>query len=137
MSRNQFIKNTLTAIQTQLQPVPIAPLSTSDLTYDDCSSIRGVGSEDTEKAPRKKRSDSIASWSSVSREVIMSMPTSPGGGQGLPLGTHLTNGSTPSVQVSNSHDNGSSNQLTHVYGRTWENDMENLLKVSRDPCPQR
>lgn len=129
MSRNQFIKNTLTAIQTQLQPVSIARLSTSDLTYDDCSSVRGVGSEDTEKAPHKKRSDSIASWNSVSREVIMSSPTSPGGGQGLPVGTHL-NGSTPSVQVSNSHDNGSSNQFTHVYGRAWENDMENLLKVS-------
>lgn len=128
MSRNQFIKNTLTAIQTQLQPVSIARLSTSDLTYDDCSSIRGVGSEETEKGFRKKRSDSITSWNSVSREVIMSTPTSPGGGQGLPLGAHLPNGSTPSVQVSNSHDYGSSNQFTHVYGRAWENDMENLLK---------
>lgn len=58
----------------------------------------------------------------------MSTPTSPGGGQGLPLGAHLPNGSTPSVQVSNSHDYGSSNQFTHVYGRAWENDMENLLK---------
>ena len=48
MSRSQFVRNTLSAIQMQLHPDSPA-LSTSDLTYDDCSSsVRG--SEDTEVA---------------------------------------------------------------------------------------
>ncbi|RDB16953.1 hypothetical protein Hypma_002582 [Hypsizygus marmoreus] len=118
MSRNQFVRNTLTAIQMQLQPTP-AQMSTSDLTYDDCSSsIRGAGSDITETRARSKRSDSITSWNSVSREGVMSLAMA----SGMPD----TNGSSPSVQVSSIQESRPS--LNPVYGRGWESDMEILLK---------
>jgi len=39
--------------------------------------------------------------------------------------TQQANGSTPSVQVSNEHRP----SPNPIYGRTWESDMEILLKV--------
>ncbi|TFK44669.1 hypothetical protein BDQ12DRAFT_29737 [Crucibulum laeve] len=130
MSRNQFVRNTLTAIQTQLQPAsPVGALSSTDLTYDDCSSsLRGTVSEDTETISRSKRSDSIASWNSISREVVSPLPVSPAASQVNSLGAQLPNGSTPSVQISaagHEHRGSASHQ---VYGRAWENDMESLLR---------
>ncbi|KAF5354747.1 hypothetical protein D9756_005253 [Leucocoprinus leucothites] len=119
MSRSQFVKNTMTAIQMQIRPNHPGALSSSDLTFDDCSSsVRSPGSDDTEIVPRSKRSDSITSWNSVPRN-ISPQPTT--------LVTQHANGSTPSVQVSMaSHDQrGSPHQ---VYGRAWEEDMESLLK---------
>lgn len=118
MSRSQFVRNTLTAIQMQLQPTSAARLSSSDLTYDDCSSsVRGSGNEmDVMPRTRSKRSDSITSWNSLSREAVMSLPKT---NQLSSLGVHLPNGSSPSVQVS----------VDHTHGRAWENDMEVLLKV--------
>ena len=116
MSRSQFVRNTLTAIQMQRQPTSSARLSSSDLTYDDCSSsVRGAGVEETEVMSRirSKRSDSITSWNSLSPEAVMSLP------KPSSLGEDLPNGSSPSVQVS----------LEHAHGRAWENDMESLLKV--------
>ncbi|KAF8973305.1 hypothetical protein BDZ97DRAFT_1752291 [Flammula alnicola] len=127
MSRMQFVRNTMTAIQMQLQPNPSARLSTSDLTYDDCSSsIRGAGSDETEMMTRSKRSNSIASWNSLSREAILSLPVSPAITQSNQLGANLPNGSTPSVQISNGHDQSAPGRQVH--GRAWEVDMENLLK---------
>jgi PH/SEC7 domain-containing protein len=128
MSRNQFVRNTLTAIQMQLQSTPPAQTSTSDLTYEDCNGgVRRTGCD--EAISRSKRSDSITSWNSVSREAIMSSPvislaTSP---ISSPGGQH-SNGSTPSVQVTTGQDHKPPN-LNAVYDRAWENDMENLLKV--------
>lgn len=125
MSRRDFVHNTLTAIQTQLQPAPLSQLSNVDLTYDDCSSVRGSGSDGTEtvvnpSVVRSKRSGSIASWNSVSRDVFASSPVT----------SHYTpNGSTPSVQSPISQGL-NSNSATVAYGRNWESDMENLLKVS-------
>lgn len=119
MSRNQFVRNTLTAIQMQLQPTPPAQISTSDLTYDDCSSSVRAGSDGTETITRSKRSDSITSWNSVSREGIIS--------PGKTLVPQDRNGSTPSVQVSAAQENRP--RFNPVYGRGWENDMESLLKV--------
>ncbi|KAF8070176.1 hypothetical protein FPV67DRAFT_1005473 [Lyophyllum atratum] len=116
MSRSQFVRNTLTAVQMQLQPSPATELSVSDLTYDDCSSIRGPAHDGTEPRTRSKRSDSITSWNSVSREGVMSPP----------LVQKEANGSTPSVQLSTVHEPRTS--LNPVYGRGWENDMETLLK---------
>lgn len=119
MSRNQFVRNTLTAIQMQMQPTPPAQISTSDLTYDDCgSSIRG--SDGTETVSRSHRSNSITSRTSMSRE----------GSAPLSIETmHVVrehNGSTPSVQISTCEHKLTSNP---VYGRAWESDMEVLLKV--------
>lgn len=119
MSRNQFVRNTLTAIQMQLQPTPPAEISTSDLTYDDCSSSVRTGSDGTETITRSKRSDSITSWNSVSREGTIS--------PGKTLVPQDRNGSTPSVQVSAAQENRP--RFNPVYGRGWENDMESLLKV--------
>ncbi|KXN90627.1 PH and SEC7 domain-containing protein C11E3.11c, partial [Leucoagaricus sp. SymC.cos] len=121
MSRAQFIKNTMAAIQMQIRPKPPAALSSSDLTYDDCSSsVRSPGSDDTETVPRSKRSDSITSWNSVSREVSPKISA---------LNTQHANNSTPSVQISMASQDQRS-LPNHVYGRGWEEDMENLLKAS-------
>ncbi|KAG9220598.1 hypothetical protein CCMSSC00406_0003697 [Pleurotus cornucopiae] len=113
MSRSQFVRNTLGTIQMQLQPPE--QLSTSDLAYDDSgSSMRG---SDADTIARTKRSDSITSWNSVSKEAAMA--ASPG---------HHSNGSTPSVQVSLHSSQQRTPDVGSVYGRTWEADMENLLK---------
>lgn len=119
MSRSQFVRNTISTIQMQRQPTSAARLSSSDLTYDDCSSsVRGSGTDETEvmSKTRPKRSDSITSWNSFSREAVMSLPKS---NQSNSLGANLPNGSSPSIQVS----------VEHAHGRAWENDMESLLKV--------
>lgn len=114
MSRSQFVRNTMSTIQMQRQPTSAARLSSSDLTYDDCSSsVRGSGTDETEVRTRTKRSDSITSWNSFSRDAVMSKAN-----QSNSLGANLQNGSSPSIQVSE-----------HVHGRAWENDMESLLKV--------
>lgn len=114
MSRNQFVRNTLNAIQMSLQPTPPTNLSVSDLTYDDCGNVRGP-QDGTELHIRPKRSDSITSWNSVSREGVMALQKE-------------ANGSTPSVQVSNAHEPRTT--LNAALGRGWETDMESLLKVS-------
>jgi len=130
MSRTQFVRNTITAIQMQLQPTSSARLSTSDLTYDDCSSsVRGAGSDETEMMTRSKRSDSIKSWNSLPREAMLSLPVSPATTQSGQLDTPLANGSTPSVQISNGHEQSTSSRQPQVHGRAWESDLETLLKV--------
>jgi len=127
MSRSQFVRNTIAAIQTQLQSTSAARLSTSDLTYDDCSSsVRGAGSDETEMMTRSKRSDSITSWNSLPREAILSLPVSPATTQSGQLDTPLANGSTPSM---NGHEQPTSSRPTQVHGRAWESDLETLLKV--------
>ena len=117
MSRSQFVRNTMSTIQMQRQPTSAARLSSSDLTYDDCSSsVRGSGTDETEVRTRTKRSDSITSWNSLSREVVISLSKT---NQSNLLGANLPNGSSPSIHVS----------VDHAHGRAWENDMESLLKV--------
>lgn len=141
MSRGQFVRNTLSAIQSQLQPG-----STSDLTFDDWSSLRG-GSDVSDSAPNGgrtiKRSDSITSWNSVTREAIASGlgMKHPSSGQLTTASTDttsavntpaLTSANESAVSVASSHhevktpENGSSPM---VYDRNWENEMESMLKV--------
>ncbi|KAG6842087.1 hypothetical protein C0991_002741 [Blastosporella zonata] len=115
MSRNQFVRNTLTAIQMSLLPTPSTDLSVSDFTNDDCSSVRGPPQDGSEPPIRAKRSDSITSWNSVSRDGVMNLQKE-------------ANGSTPSVQVSTPYESRTS--LNPAYGHRWENDMESLLKAS-------
>jgi len=119
MSRGQFVKNTMTAIQMQIRPHHPASVS-SDLTYDDCSSsVRSPSFEGAEQVPRSKRSDSGHSWNSVSKDIYPRAPSSM---------TQHVNSSTPSVQVSvSSHDQRSMPFPT--YNREWEEDMGILLKV--------
>lgn len=118
MSRNQFVRNTLTAIQMSLQPTPPINFSLSDLTYDECGNVRAP-QDGTEPHIRPKRSDSITSWNSVSKEGVMALQKE-------------ANGSTPSVQVSNAHELRTT--LNPALGRGWEIDMESLLKVSYMYC---
>jgi PH/SEC7 domain-containing protein len=116
MSRNQFIRNTMSAINSQFQPSSPARVSSSDLTYDDCgSSVRAAGFR-----TRSTRSDSITSWSSVSRE-----------GLGSPSSTPVVQDSSlPSSQTPTAQDAKASPDFPH--GREWEGDMETLLKVCLD-----
>lgn len=119
MSRSQFVRNTLTAIQMQFQPTP-AQISTSDLTYDDCSSTRG--SDGVETSARSHRSNSIASRTSVSREGVMPPPITA-------AAIHVTrepDSNMPSVHVSTPYEHRPSSNP--IYGRAWESDMEILLK---------
>jgi hypothetical protein len=73
---------------------------------------------------RSKRSDSITSWNSVSRDTLASSPASLATGTTSP-GPQLPNGSTVSLQMVNSN---SQEAKPVVYDRIWEMEMENLLK---------
>jgi PH/SEC7 domain-containing protein len=128
MSRSQFVRNTLSAIQTQLH-------SASELRHDDGHNARGPGSDgqETISIGRSKRSASITSWNSISRDTVMSMS-----GVSLATGstTHVAshapgeqrsvNGSSISVYEPKAQN---SSATSVVYNRSWEIDMENMLKV--------
>lgn len=128
MSRSQFVRNTLAAIQTQLNPA-------SELRHDDGYRVRGPGSDgqETISIGRSKRSASITSWNSISRDMVMStsgvsLPTS----STTQVASH-TPGEQPSVNGSSisvyepKPQNSSATSV--VYNRSWEIDMENMLKV--------
>ncbi|KAK7057207.1 hypothetical protein R3P38DRAFT_2839951 [Favolaschia claudopus] len=129
MSRGQFVRNTLTAIQMQLHPETPAQSSMTDLgSTQDSASVRGetiesasIASTPPATISRSKRSDSITSWHSVSR------PTLDGSSSSVMMSSPA-NGSTPSVQVSAAGHEPRSSVSSVVYGRAWESDMENLLK---------
>lgn len=112
MSKSQFVRNTMAAIQTQLQPNSASSLSPSDLTHDDSSSVR-VGSDETE-IPASKRSDSVASWNSLTREAALFAVATTSGVNDTPPDSDQANGG----QEPNSR-----------HGRAWEVVMETLLKV--------
>lgn len=158
MSKSQFVRNTMTTIQLQLQPSGTA--SSSDLTYDDWSSVRG-GSEPGDLAnstvrARGKRSDSITSWNSVTREALLPSSGTLVNSSGQltlassdPPGPSSANQSSVSVSGSSNPEGkqsqeanplpppatGSSSGLTPsngsgiVFDRNWEAEIENTLKV--------
>jgi PH and SEC7 domain-containing protein len=133
MSRNQFVRNTIAAIQMQVQPTPLSEVSVTDLTYDDCGSVRTLDATETAvgtTTTRSNRSGSVTSWNSVSRDALTS--TTGGISSTVPISGRPSNGSTPSIQVSGSQEpkQANSNGTSMSYGRVWENDMENLLKVT-------
>ena len=74
MSRNQFVRNTLSAIQIQMRTYSgTERSSTPDLMPDDDSSLRTPGQEGSETAgntirSRPTRSGSVASWTSAGKE---------------------------------------------------------------------
>ena len=129
MSRNQFVRNTLAAIQMQLQPSRSAKGSTSDLDYDDHNSLRGNGSDVQEAISigRSKRSGSITSWNSVARDAILSTT---GGSLATGSASQVASpslGEQPSRNGSTTSVHESKPQVIH--NRNWEIDMENMLKV--------
>lgn len=142
MSRGQFVRNTITAIQMQLQPSRYN--SNADLTQDDWSSLRAAGSDVSEGgAPmvkKAKRSDSITSWNSVTREAVTSSSglssAARSSGQlssaSEATGQAAVNGSTVSVALSAGHEPKSQEPAlaSIVHDRNWEIEMENMLKVN-------
>ncbi|KAH9895124.1 hypothetical protein C8Q73DRAFT_759487 [Cubamyces lactineus] len=160
MSKNQFVRNTMTAIQMQLQPSGMA--SSTDLSYDDWSSVR-AGSEggdapgNTVRA-RAKRSDSITSWNSVTREALVPSSGTLVNSSGQltlasdPAGSSSANQSSVSVGASSNQEGKQSQETnpplaaasasapatmsssgpvssnTVLYDRNWEGEMETLLK---------
>ncbi|KII92375.1 hypothetical protein PLICRDRAFT_695749 [Plicaturopsis crispa FD-325 SS-3] len=132
MSRSQFVRNTLSTIQMELQPSRFTQISSSDLTYDDCGSIRGSGSDGTETiGTRSKRSASITSWNSISKDTVMSSPgvsLASSSATQVNSGQPSDNGSATSVHLVPDSKTQNSSTTSVVYGRNWEMDMENLLK---------
>jgi PH/SEC7 domain-containing protein len=131
MSRSQFVRNTLTAIQMQIHSSRSGQASSVDLPHDDSSSFRGTGSDGTATiTSRSKRSASITSWKSISRDAFPSSPTttSPSTQSSSPN----PNSSTESVQFPPGGEDKvrSSSTSSMVYGRNWESEMETLLKVN-------
>lgn len=125
MSRSQFVRNTLSAIQMQLYPNRFGQSSGSELNLDDKSSIRGGGGSDGQEtiSSRNKRSGSVTSWNSVARDIVLS----PSGTVATPPGEYQSqNGSSASVYEPKPQNLSAS---SIVYGRNWESDMESLLKV--------
>ncbi|KAJ3724450.1 hypothetical protein C8R42DRAFT_604370 [Lentinula raphanica] len=142
MSRNQFVRNTLAAVQMQLQPPSnsTSPQTSSPDIYDEAGSLRSFpltpsgqysnsssaavseGSE-LDTITRSKRSDSITSWNSISRDAVLSSPA-------LSLAT--TQATTPIVEndctPNNADLHSSTTSSNIVYGRAWEANMESLLK---------
>jgi len=138
MSRPQFVRNTLFTIQMQLQPSRSVQGSSSDLVQSerDVESLRGPGDEGSDVGAstmrsRVKRSDSITSWNSISRDAALAnlFVASPATGNMAPL----PNDSTASVPASTTSATEAKTPSTLVasvvYDRNWESDLESLLKV--------
>ncbi|TCD67442.1 hypothetical protein EIP91_012359 [Steccherinum ochraceum] len=137
MSRAQFVRNTITAIQMQLQSPRSGSLA--DVSPDDWSSLRG-GSEASDGRTRLHRSDSITSWNSVTREGLMSTlgALHPSTGQlssPSPMDTPLQtpsshtpiNESKVSV-VSSGQESKQESIAPVVHDKNWEVEMESMLK---------
>lgn len=122
MSKNQFVRNTITAIQMQVQPSEISSPDTPEGSGLNKPLPEFDGSETIKSTARSKRSASITSWKSISKDTIVSSPQT---------GNSSLNGSTISVQATSSQDSKSNNASTTlmIYGRAWEIEMESLLKV--------
>lgn len=126
MSRAQFVRNTLTAIQMQIRPNGVDRSSTPELTHDDGSSIRNLGSDGSDAGAgalrRGQRSSSVTSWNSISREFVNTPATTPNSGTSqTQLNESVTSVHDPKVK--------NASVPSIVYGRNFDTDMENLLKV--------
>ncbi|KAH9083422.1 hypothetical protein EDB83DRAFT_2213073 [Lactarius deliciosus] len=137
MSRGQFVRNTLFTIQIQLQPNRSVQGSTSDLVQSDrdADSIRGPGSEGSDVGTstlrsQAKRSDSITSWNSISRDAALAnlFVGSPAIGNTAPLPNDSTASVTASATSGTEAKTPSTLVSSVVYDRNWESDMESLLK---------
>lgn len=114
MSRNQFVRNTLSAIQMQLHS------NGSNSDFDSGSGRQGSDYAGSTPARRMKRSDSMTSWSSLSRDAVTGLSQT--------LSPHV-NESTGSFQALN-NDQKENNSAAPLYDRNWEIEMESVLKVS-------
>ncbi|CCM05711.1 uncharacterized protein FIBRA_07943 [Fibroporia radiculosa] len=137
MSRGQFVRNTISTIQMQLQP---NQGSNSDLSYDDWTSFRAGSESDvvgTTVRSRAKRSDSITSWNSINTREGISTPA--------PLAAHSTgqlsqvsdsatqspmNESAVSVALSSGQESRNQELASTpiMHDRNWEVEVESILK---------
>jgi PH and SEC7 domain-containing protein len=120
MSRGQFVRNTLNAIQMQLHPERYVNPSTPDLTSDDSSSVRAHSRGEAELSvslQSPKRSASITSWNSVPRGESTTST-----GANTPADNEVAGKEVTKLPKQNTP--------TIVYDRNWELEMESLLKVS-------
>jgi hypothetical protein len=140
MSRGQFVRNTLFTIQMQLRPNRSVQGSSSDLVNSerDGDSERGPGDEGSDIGAsmvrsQAKRSDSIASWNSISRDAALANLFVASPAVGNTVSVPLPNDSTASVPASTTSAAEAKTPSTLVssvvFDRNWESDMESLLKV--------
>jgi hypothetical protein len=133
MSRSQFVRNTMTAIQMQNHPSRYG--SSPDLDDDNSSGPMTTTSDSTEtqSLARSKRSGSIASWNSISKDTFMS---SPAVSSAVSTAQPSLNSSTTSFQHSSGPESKppSTAPSSVTFDRSWEIDMEGLLKVANLWC---
>ena len=136
MSRSQFVRNTMTAIQMQTHPSRYG--SSTDLNDDNSSGpLTSSDGTETQSLARSKRSGSIASWNSISKDTFLSSPVV---SSAVSTAQPSLNSSTTSFQHSSGPESKppSTTPPTVAFDRNWEMDMESLLKVATpwsSPCP--
>jgi PH/SEC7 domain-containing protein len=132
MSKHQFVRNTLAAIHTQLLPLVPVRQPSFDRNTEETGSVRSmIAADSTDNvagAPRTKRSDSITSWKSSSRDALQTSS-----GYSSPA-THFSsapaNSSNTSIREQLGHEVKPFRGVSPpVYGKQWESEMESLLKV--------
>lgn len=126
MSRSQFVRNTMMAIQSQTHPNRYG--SSPDLNDDNSiGPLTASDGTETQSLARSKRSGSIASWNSISKDTFFaSTAASPAISTAQPS----LNSSTTSFHHSSGPESKppSTAPSTVTFDRSWEIDMENLLK---------
>ncbi|KAG1752920.1 hypothetical protein EDB19DRAFT_1892897 [Suillus lakei] len=129
MSRSQFVRNTMAAIQMQTHPSRYG--SSPDLNDDNSSGpLTASDGTETQSLARSKRSGSIASWNSISKDTFFAAASS---------AVSTTQPSLNSSTTSFHHSSGPESKAPSTapssvtFDRNWEVDMENLLKVAT-PC---
>ncbi|KAG1751509.1 uncharacterized protein EDB91DRAFT_1234857 [Suillus paluster] len=128
MSRSQFVRNTMTAIQMQTHPSRYG--SSQDLNDDNSSGpLTGSDGTETQSLARSKRSGSIASWNSISKDTFFA---SAGVSSTVLAAQPSLNSSTTSFHHSSGPESKppSTAPSTVAFDRNWEMDMESLLKVA-------
>lgn len=137
MSKNQFIRNTLAVINAQIKP-DTPRSSTPELAPDDPNGstdfveIGPVDSTGQVPKTREKRSGSVNSWRSGSKDTLTTVPSAYQSSTQLSAPAHSF---SPTASFSSSpgriigHKASQNSISSIVYGRNWENDVENLLKV--------
>ena len=136
MTKNQFVRNTIAVINAQIKPGTPLNSSTPDLPDDgnESSEFVNVDNYPAANKTRDKRSASVTSWRSASKDTLsISVPSAYQSSTQLSAPSHslsptVSSTSSPARRID--HKASSNSISSVVYARTWENDMENLLKVT-------
>lgn len=117
MSRNQFVRNTVSTLQIQDPRSPGQQSSVVEFPQDDDVFQTAPVQDGGQTITRKTRSDSITSWNSISRDLPSSSQVSVG------ASARPSNASSSSIPTFSQELKSSTMQ-----NRGWETDMEQLLK---------